>query len=188
MVQLLINYKYILLFPLSIIEGPIITVIAGFVSSLGLMNWLLIYIIVIAGDIVGDTIMYAFGRYGGGFLKKHGFRVGATPERLEAAKEYFANHHHKAIITSKIFHGVGVSGLIAAGALKISYARFIKTCGAISLVQSAILLILGIFFGHAYQQIGQYFDTYAAVISVTVLIIIAGFIFFKFKNSGTKLS
>lgn len=186
-VALLMTYKYALLFPLSIIEGPIVTVIGGFLASLHLMNWVAIYIIVILGDIVGDTLIYSFGRWGGEFFKKHGFRIGVTHERLEVAKEYFTNHHHKALIASKLFHGIGVSGLVAAGILKISYMRFIRTCLVISLLQAAAFLLIGIFFGHAYQQIGQYFDTYAAVISLILLVTVGLVVFLKLKKRGVVL-
>lgn len=186
-VALLMTYKYALLFPLSIIEGPIVTVLGGFLSSLHLMNWLAIYVIVILGDIVGDTSIYSFGRWGGEFFKKHGFRIGFPHERLEVAKKYFTNHHHKALIASKLFHGIGVSGLVAAGILKIPYMRFIRTCLIISLLQSAVFLLIGIFFGHAYQQIGQYFDSYAAIISIIILAIITLVIFLKIKKKGIDL-
>lgn len=184
---LLLSYKYIILFPLAVIEGPIITVIAGFMSSLNLMNWLDVYVIVILGDVIGDTSIYTFGRLGGEVFKKYGFRIGITQERLETAKEYFTINHNKALIASKLVHGIGVSGLVAAGILKIPYMRFIRTCLVVSLIQSAIFLLVGIFFGHAYKQIGQYFDSYAATISLTVLVVIFLVFFLKIKKNGIKL-
>ena len=186
-VALLLTYKYVLLFPLSIIEGPIVTVIGGFLASLHLMNWIIIYLIVIVGDVLGDGLMYSFGRFGGETLKKHGFRVGVTHERLEFAKKYFDEHHHKAIITSKLVHGIGVSGLVAAGVSKIPYLRFMRTCLLISLLQSAFFLIVGIFFGHAYKQIGDYLDYFAATVSLLVLASIFLAWFIRFKKNGIKI-
>lgn len=186
-VTLLLAYKYLVLFPLSIFEGPIVTVIAGFISSLNKMNWVIVYCVVILGDIVGDSSIYIFGRWGGNIFKKHGFRVGVTHKRLDMAKEYFAIHHSKALIASKLVHGIGVSGLAAAGILKIPYIRFFKTCLIISLLQSASFLMIGILFGHAYQQIGHYFDTYAALISLAALVIIFFIAFLKIKKVGIQL-
>jgi len=37
-IQLLLTYKYLILFPMALIEGPIITIIAGFIASLGYLN------------------------------------------------------------------------------------------------------------------------------------------------------
>jgi len=52
--SLLLTYKYLILIPLAVVEGPIITVIAGFLITLGYMNIFLVYLIVIAGDLAGD--------------------------------------------------------------------------------------------------------------------------------------
>src|SRR3989338_6750213 len=63
-IALLTTYKYLLLFPIVIVEGPIITVIAGFLSSLGQLNFFISYAIAVVGDVVGDCIYYALGFYG----------------------------------------------------------------------------------------------------------------------------
>src|SRR3989338_6363855 len=85
MIELLLTYKYLILIPLSIIEGPIVTVIAGFLVTLKFFNLFLIYIIMVAGDVVGDGIAYSFGYFGKRFL--HYFKI--TDEKLEKAKKYF---------------------------------------------------------------------------------------------------
>jgi len=41
-VNWLLAYKYLLLFPIAVIAGPIITVIGGFLSSLGYFNAFLV--------------------------------------------------------------------------------------------------------------------------------------------------
>lgn len=63
-ISLLTAYKYFFLFPIVVVEGPIITVIAGFLSSLGYLNIIIAYLVVVAGDIVGDSAYYAIGFYG----------------------------------------------------------------------------------------------------------------------------
>lgn len=179
-VTLLIAYRYILLIPFSIIEGPILTVIAGFLVSLGILNWFLVYIIVVAGDAVGDTLCYVAGHYGTGWLHRYGRYIGITPERLARAKEYFETYHLKAVVLSKLVHGVGFAGLITAGSLRIPYIRFIKTCMSITLIQSAILLAIGIFFGHAYLQIGNDLNYFATAISGAALTIGIGAIAYRY--------
>ena len=183
MIQLLLTYKYLILIPLAIIEGPIITVICGFLVTLGVFNPLLVYVVMVSGDIVGDAGVYYIGYSGKRFLKY--FKV--TEEKLEKAKTYFHENHKKAIITSKLVHGLGVTGLIAAGAVHVPYKRYFKTCGLISVIQTLVLLVLGILFGHAYTLIGKYLNYYAAFVSVAVLGIIAFLVVRKYKM-GTKTS
>ena len=54
----LVHYKYLALFPLTRVEGPIITVIMGFFSSLGYINFFFAYAIIVVGDLVGDAFHY----------------------------------------------------------------------------------------------------------------------------------
>ena len=64
LIGLLKTHGLSLLAPLSVIEGPIVTVLAGWLSSvIGAQIWQ-IALVVIAGDLLGDVIFYAAGRAG----------------------------------------------------------------------------------------------------------------------------
>src|ERR1035437_9192599 len=168
MIELLLTYKYFILVPLAIIEGPIITVICGFLVTLGVFNPFVVYIVMVVGDIVGDGLIYYIGYSGKKF--SHFFKI--SEEKLEKSKIFFEENHKKAIVTSELVHGIGFTGLIAAGASRVPYMRYFRTCALISVVQSFVMLILGIFFGHAYVLIGKYLNYYAAGVSVVALVII----------------
>ncbi len=143
---LLGEYGYLLLFPLAIVEGPIITVLAGFLVTLGVLNPFIVYAIVVAGDMVGDSWLYGVGRVGGKWLDRVSRFFRVTPEKLEQAKGFFDTHHHRTLILSKLVHGIGAAGLIAAGMLRIPYRRYVFVCVLISLAQSCIFLLIGILF------------------------------------------
>lgn len=179
--SLLLVYKYTILIPLSIIEGPIIAIVAGFFVSLGIMNLIVVYLILVAGDIIGDGGLYALGRWGNLTLVKIGPKLGITEKKMEEAKEFFDKHHGKAVSLSKFIHGIGFTGLIMAGILKIPYAKYFKTCLLITLIQSIIMILTGFFFGHAYVQTSKYLNEYAAVVSVATLSALVVFIIYKFK-------
>ncbi len=177
MIELLLTYKYIILIPLSIIEGPIVTVVCGFLVTMKVFNPIFVYVIMVLGDIVGDGTIYYIGYSGKRFLKY--FKV--TDEKLETAKNYFHENHKKAIMMSKLVHGIGFTGLLAAGALHVPYKRYFKTCALISIVQSFVMLLLGIFFGHAYVVIGKYLNYYAAIVSVAFLLFLVIVLIKKYK-------
>jgi membrane protein DedA with SNARE-associated domain len=181
-INLLITYKYIILIPLSIIEGPIVAVIVGFLTTLGIFNFFISYIILVVGDMFGDSAIYAIGRWGSGLTDKYGHKIGITQKRIELTKDFFREHHHKAVTTSKLLHGIGFTGLLVAGNMKIPYLRYVKTCGTITIIQSVVMLVLGVFFGHAYLQISKYINYYAAIVSVSVLVLILIIVFIKIKN------
>lgn len=178
-VHLLLTYKYAILFPLAIFEGPIITVVAGFLVTLGFMDIFLVYIIVIVGDFIGDTILYGLGRWGKNLIYKYGYYIGASMSNLEKVKNLFAEKHTKAVVMSKLFHGVGAAGLVAAGTLSVPYYRYIRTCFFIAVLQSAVFLFIGIVFGHAYLRIANYLDIYAETIWITALVLFVLTIIYK---------
>lgn len=183
MIKLLLTYKYIIIIPLAIAEGPIISVICGFLTTLNVFNPLVVYLVMVLGDITGDGIFYYIGHKGKKLFRY--FKI--NEEKIEKAKIYFENNHKKAIAGSKIMWGIGTAGLIAAGALHVPYKRYFKTCALYSLAQSFIMIMLGVFFGQAYEIIGKYFNYYSSIISVVALAAILFFIFMrKYKMSLKK--
>ena len=180
----LLVYKYYILFPLAIFEGPIVTVIAGFFVATGFLNVFLIYIIVILADFLGDTLLYLLGRQGNSFIVKHGAKIGLTAQKLRQADDCYKNNSKKTVVMSKIFHGIGIIGLISAGILHINFKHYIRLCILVSFVQTAAFLIVGFLFGHAYLRIAEYLDYFAAFISALALLAIAFIIYYKSKKSS----
>lgn len=178
LVLLLTNYGYFILFPISVIEGPIVTIIAGFLSSLGIMNVFIAYAVVMAGDVVGDSGLYWIGRSGSAFFSRY-FKK--QHEKMERVKEYFKTHERKAIVLLKLFHGIGITGLLAAGSLKVPYKHYITICFLTTAAQSVVLIIIGVLFGHAYIQLNRYLNYYAAATIVVGFIIIFIVAFKKLK-------
>ena len=137
------------------------------------------------GDIIGDAFFYWMGYSGKRFLKY--FKV--SEEKLEQAKTYFKDNHNKTLTMSKLVHGVGLAGIIAAGAVHVPYKKFFKTCALISCLQSFVLVVVGYFFGHAYVIIGKYLNDYATFVSIVALIVIVYFVYQKYKNKiGIKIT
>ena len=177
MIELLLTYKYLIIIPLAIIEGPIVTIVVGFLVTLKVFNPFVVYGVMVIGDVVGDGIIYYVGHSGKKFL--HYFKI--SEEKIEKVKQYFKDNHIKAIIVSKLLHGVGFTGLIAAGVSHVPYKRYLATCIIISSIQSFIMLMIGILFGNAYVVIEKYLNYYAALASMVVLIVILLIIIRKYK-------
>lgn len=186
-IHLLSTYRYLILLPLAIIEGPIITIVAGFFVTLGIFNPVWVYLITVAGDIIGDSALYGLGRWGGKTtLNRVGKYFGTSSEKIEKTKLFFKEHGRKAVALSKITHGIGMAGLIAAGSLDIPYWRFARVCFSVTLVQAAVFLVIGLIFGHAYVQISKYLNYFAGIVSIIVLAAILFAIFYKLKISSSR--
>lgn len=185
MIELLLTYKYWIIIPLAIFEGPMAIIVCGFLVTLGVLNPLFVYLIMVLGDVIGDLFQYYIGYHGKRFLPY--FKI--TEEKLEKTKIYFNENHKKAVIMSKLVYGVGFTGLIAFGALRIPYKKYFKTAVLVSAVQYAILLVIGILFGHAYAVIEKYLNYYAAVSSIIALVVLLFVFIGKYKKKvGKKIN
>jgi len=158
-VTLLEHYKYLILLPIAIIEGPIITIIAGFLVSLGILNFYASYAIVIAGDVIGDAIYYAIGRFGGRrFILKYGRFIGVTEESVQKAEAVYKDHLGKTIVISKITQAPILAVLVMAGVTKTDFKKFIWIIFLVTLVKALAFLLIGYYFGRSYQLIDGYIN------------------------------
>jgi membrane protein DedA with SNARE-associated domain len=183
LVGILATYKYTLLFPISVVEGPIVSVIAGFLTANGIMNFITVYIVLICGDMVGDTMYYSIGRWGGRhFIKKWGHFFGVNENKVIKLETHFKNHAGKTLLIGKT-QAVGALFLAAAGLSKMSYTKFIWFNLIGTSIKSLILLLLGYFLGHAYKLIDQYLGFYAIIASAILIAAIAAYFTIKRKKS-----
>jgi membrane protein DedA with SNARE-associated domain len=179
-VILLENYKYLFLFPIVVIEGPIITVIAGLLISLGRINMFISYPLIVFADVMGDSIYYAIGFYGRlGFIERWGRFFGITKERVVKIENHFTNHTGKTLITGKLTHFAGAVILVAAGVAKVPYWRFVWYNFLPTIPKSLALLLVGYYFGKAYQQIDSYFNEIGLVVFVILAAVLTVYILIK---------
>lgn len=171
----LIIYRYWLFLPFVIIEGPIITIIAGFLASLGYFNIFLLYIIVVFLDLFEDSLIYLLGKFWGKkFVNKFGAYFGINNKRFLLFKKHFKRHSKKAIIIGKL-PVVGFTWfipLIAAGMTKMPFHKYMSMCFLTSLPKSLFLLLIGYYFGKFYVTIDKYLNYFGWAITVLIILII----------------
>jgi len=173
LLQGLSAYRYIILFPLAIFEGPIVTVIAGFLASIGQMELFISYIIIICADLVGDTLYYLLGKWGGRVgIHKWGNYVGINEQRMAKLGMHFKRHPAKTILLGKLAHGFGGPVLAAAGLASMPYRNFILLNLVPTIPKSLILILIGYYFGIA----NNIFDSF--IIILLLLSIVLFLIFF----------
>lgn len=186
-VQLIIHFRYGLLFPAVIIEGPIATIIAGLLTAHGQLGFAVSYLVVVVADTVADLGYYAIGAFGKTKISQRlRPRIGITPERLSALRTDFLLHGWKAFLTGKILHGPGIAILVAAGAARVPLPRFLGYNVTITLVKSLVFLLIGYYFGQALGLFKQYLDLYALLASGVVVIIVTTFLIKKISRKNNN--
>jgi membrane protein DedA with SNARE-associated domain len=178
-ITLLEAYGYVMIFPIAIVEGPIVAVLAGFLVSLGHLNWLLVFLVLMAGDMVGDTLYYALGRWGGrGFLHRWGKYVGLTEDRAAAFKKTFAAHDWKIILIGKT-QAVGSAVLFAAGVARMPFGKYMFYNVLGGTPKIALFEAVGFFFGAWYGTVSTYMNYAGAASFVLALALLFGYWFFR---------
>lgn len=175
--SLVSHLSYLTLFPLSIIEGPFVTMAGGFLSSQKILNPFIVYVLVVIGDLAGDTLWYCVGYYNSqNTFERIRTWMRISPEEIEKVQNQYRTNTRRLIVGSKLVHGIGVTGLAAAGSFRVPFITFITTCAYITGVQTCVFLGIGYLFGNAYTHIAAYIDVYArATIGVAIIFTICVF-------------
>lgn len=153
------HYGYFIMLPLMIIEGPVATIIAAMLASLGAFNVFVVLIFSILGDVIGDVILYGLGyRYGIGFVRRVGKYVGITESLVTRMEKYFVRHGGKTIFAVKSTTGLCWATFTAAGIVKMNFKKFVKYSVLGGIVWSSFLVAMGYFYGYLWKEIKQYIE------------------------------
>lgn len=181
-IALLLQYKYWILFPISVIEGPIITMIGGMLIALGQMDALVAYTVLVLGDLVGDCGYYAMGRYGRhGFIHRWGKYFGLNDARVQTVEDHFKKHLGKTLVAGKVTHALGSVVLFSAGMSNVPFWKFLWYNFIGSIPKTLTLVLLGYFFGEAYNQINAGLN-YVSMVIAGIAILAVVFYFYKHRN------
>jgi len=159
---LLLHYGYFIFFPIMVLEGPIVTVIAGFLASLGYFNLFVLYLLAVAGDLVGDILYYLLGRYGGTrFINKWGKYLSIDLKNIEKLEDLYRHHGGKTLLLGKLTQVAGAAVLVAAGVARMRLRRFMLFNTIITVPKSLLFVLIGYYFGRSYAGINNFLNLLA---------------------------
>jgi membrane-associated protein len=157
--NLLYTYSYLVLFPLVVIEGPVVTIIAGFLISLGFMDFFPAYATIIAGDLVGDMVYYSLGRW---WLNKTYHKALAffniNIKLVKRLEEALKKNKGPFLFFGKLSHAIGGVILFAAGSAGIPVKDFLVFNFLATLPKSLILMAVGFYFGSTVSSFSKALD------------------------------
>jgi len=172
-VHYIATYGYAAVYLLAIIEGPIVTVLAAFLATEGVLSLPAVYGIAVAGDLTGDLLLYGLGRWLSGILpRKEGSWTGKVRDRMDQMKPYVQERAGRLLLFGKLTHSAGFIVLLAAGASRIRLDRFLFFNILGSLPKSAVFVVVGVFFGRFYQSMGGDLRIGAAVLFVVICLVV----------------
>jgi membrane-associated protein len=170
---------YGFIFVLACVQGPIISLIGGFLLKAGVLYFLPTYLCLMAGELVGDVMWYWLGyRWGHPFIKYFGKYFSIDIKKVEAMKKVFQKYHNSILLASKLTTGLGFAPLVlfTAGLSKVSFRRYMALNGFGQIFWSAGLILVGFALGNLYIAVGAKLDLLSIIAtSIVIFLLFLGF-------------
>lgn len=149
--HLIIQYRYWILVPLSIIEGPVVAFIAGTLASLHYFNIYALGLIFFLRDMGMDGFYYCLGYFGWktSFAKRMLGKLHVTEEHLKEVDRKWEEHPARTMFIGKLSYGIAAAFIVAAGMVKMRLRTFFKYGAIVAIAQYGTLLLLGYLWGNA---------------------------------------
>jgi len=157
----------------TLIEGPVVTAAGAFSASLGLFNLFIVLLISFAGDLIGDSIYFYIGRFGGKpIVEKHGHKIGLDKKRIKHTEFLLKKHFLKTLIVLKLTPLLAPPGLMIIGASKISFKKFLLNSLIVIIPASITFALLGYYLGLAFDSFFKYFKMAQEFFLVIIILVI----------------
>lgn len=185
-IQLLVTYRYIILIPIGLIEGHLISLIVGFLSKTGVFNPFVAGMYIITGNLIGDLCLYWIGYFKGErFVKRWGKYLGINDEKFLKSRAIYHNHKNSILLFSKLTNGFGMSMVIlfTAGVMRINFYKYMILNFIGECIWTGGLISTGYFLGDVYI-LADSIIVKVGLIGVIVVVIMI--VFFYFRNCLIK--
>ncbi len=181
---LLTQYRYAVIFPIAVIEGPMVMIASGLLVSLGTLYFWTAYPLLVLADLVGDTMYYLIGYWSNiAFFRRLRHFLGMNEQRLETLEKHFLRHDWKILLFGKT-QPIGGVMLVAAGVIRMSYARFIWYNFLGTAPKTLLFIAIGYFFGYSYASAGTYLSEFGWASMILAIALIA--LYWAFKKYISK--
>ena len=167
-IKIIIQYKYWIIFPIACVEGPILSILVGFLVSLGYINAFGAYATFLLGDLIPDTLYYYIGRIGRSEKILQRYKVLKKVPRLE---HLWHQHAWKTMIFTKLAHGFSVPLLVTAGLAHLKIGRFLELAIPVSIAQYAVLMLVGYYFGSSYTELKTIIEHADFIVALSILLV-----------------
>lgn len=171
--HLIYSYSYYILYPLVVIEGPVITIIAGFLASTNFLDPIPAYLTILAGNLTGDIIYYSAGRWWfTSSIRKLTNFFKVREDRVERIESQLRKHSGKILFFGKLSHILSGLILVASGVVEVPIGKYLLFCFLAEVPKSLILLSVGYFFGSTVSNYNKYIDfTLIGLVVLTLVLI-----------------
>jgi membrane protein DedA with SNARE-associated domain/rhodanese-related sulfurtransferase len=184
LIELLVVHGVLLVFLLTLAAragaplpaAPLLVVAGGLAAEGRLSGWAVLAVAVLA-NIAGDAVWFVAGRRHGHRVMKLLCRISLSPDACVRQSEgLIVRWGGRALLAAKFLPGVSVVAAPMAGALGMSWKRFIAYDFVAGLLWSGSFLLLGLMLSDQIQQVLDMLASAGYVALAALALILAGLI------------
>lgn len=149
--QVILQYRYWILIPLSLIEGPVVAFVAGTLASFGYFNIYFLAGLFFLRDVGLDGVYYAIGHFGGrtAFAERMLAKIGITDDHLDKVRVLWEKRPFTTMFIGKLSYGIASAFIVVAGMVKMPLRIFFKYGIVVAILEYGLLLFAGYFLGES---------------------------------------
>jgi membrane protein DedA with SNARE-associated domain len=155
----------------------------GFFIAKGQMHVVVVCVLAWLGIVGGDCVLYRFGhKYGLNITKVPFIGKHVTKERILKAERLFDRWGIWVVAIGRLVAGVRGAMVVAAGAIRFNFVKFVIADGLAALISGGIFVALGWWIGtklpDSFDEAVKTVKPYIEWVVVGLVVAIAGFLFY----------
>jgi membrane-associated protein len=159
-----VRWGYLIVFAMGVLEnsafvgavmpGDVVLLLGGFYVERSRLDLGPIIVLAFVGALIGDTIGYSIGRFGGRrVLERFGGGRVLSHERLQLVDRYFQEYGMWAVALGRLAPVVRTVNTFAAGTAKMPFGQYIAAVAIAAAVWSIVVPVLGFFFSGSLELV-----------------------------------
>ncbi len=167
------------------IPSEIVLPFAGYLVSLGHMDFLLTLIVATAAAVTGSLIDYFIGLKGVEVLTKYRLlgRSVFSENQLKVAGNYFTRYGSIMVLVGRLIPVVRTLISFPAGAVKMPLAKFVAYTVAGCVVWNTILLSIGFYLGSKWQEVADVSHYFVIAVAAIAVALFAAFLVWRRRKN-----
>ncbi|MBI3063145.1 MAG: DedA family protein [Deltaproteobacteria bacterium] len=185
LLQYFVEYRYLVIFFGTFIEGEVVLIAGGFLVYEGHLNFAILVLIATLAAIIGDNIFFWLGRSqraGGQHPLANRLLRFIGEHRLFKGEELVRRHGGKSVFLVRFFYGLRFAGAMTAGYLGMGFGRFFLFNLIGSLVWALVIGRVGYLFGQSLEAVVQG----VRLAQIGLFLVLAGLVAIYLINNSRK--
>jgi membrane protein DedA with SNARE-associated domain len=191
-----LEYGYMAVFGVLILCGfglPVpedITLVAGgVISAFGKANVHLMFLVGMAGVMIGDSVVFLAGSYKGKEIREWSLvKKYLNEERFAMVQEKFSKHGKWVVFMARFMPGLRTPIFFTAGfSKKVSFIRFFLTDFLAAIISVPVWVYLGHFLANSFDELFRWVHRgqFVILIALGVAIFVIGIVYYRKRMQVT---